>query len=181
MKLSDLIIESKLSELRAKIPTLLAESLSEYLAVTLSKLKNKKSDELFKDEKNPLVDLDRLATYITGLKILGNSQYRSAITKDDIGINPGDVTELFKLLDTIPKEESKIVKEVDDVFDALKSLSPAMFKKERERLDSLKDDESPEKEDVIKKLSAFSLKINQIFSKSKQATVNQQKQLAQIT
>jgi len=156
MKLRQLTTEIALFELREQIGNLLAESISDYLALTIALLKNDKP-----------VNLDQLAEFISGLKIIGNSENRESMTKADIGINPNDFKELFNTLNSITKDGKNMPKMTADVFVALKSITPSLFKKARAELDVLETGTKAEKEQAIKKIQIFSTKVNQLFYKLK--------------
>ena len=156
MKLNQLTNEVALFELRTQIGFLLSESISDYLALTIAQLKNDKQ-----------VDLDQLSEYVAGLKILGNSDHRESLTKDDIGINPNSFKELFGLLDSINKDGKNIPKQTSEVFTALKVIAPSIFKKTRLELDVLDKGTKADKTKAINDLSVFSTKVNQLFYKIK--------------
>lgn len=159
MKLRNISTDIALFELRDQIGNLLAESISDYLSLTLALLKNDKS-----------VDLDQLAEFITGLKVLGNSDHRDSLTKDDLGINPNSFKELFQTLSSITKDGKNMPRTTADVFTALKSITPSLFKKTRAELEILEKGTKGEKEQLIKKIQLFSTKINQLFYKLKHGT-----------
>jgi hypothetical protein len=54
-----------------------------------------------------------------------------------------------------------------DVFVALKSITPSLFKKTREELDILENGTKAQKEQQIKKIQIFMTKVNQLFYKLK--------------
>ena len=156
MKLRQLTSEIALYELREQIGNLLAESISDYLALTVAKLKNDKP-----------IDLDQLAEFISGLKVIGNPEHRESMTKADIGINPNDFKELFNTLNSITKDGKDVPRMTADVFVALKSITPSLFKKTRAELDVFENGTKAQKEQEIKKIQVFSTKVNQLFYKIK--------------
>jgi hypothetical protein len=160
MKLRQLTSEIALFELREQIGNLLAESISDYLSLIVAMLKNDKP-----------VNLDQLAEFISGLKVIGNSEHRESITKADIGINPNDFKELFNTLSSITKNGKDLPKLTAEVFTALKSITPSMFKKTREELAILEKGTKAEKEQQIRKIQSFATKVNQLFYKLKHGVV----------
>jgi hypothetical protein len=58
-------------------------------------------------EKAEKLDLEQLADIVTALKLLTNSDYRVAMTKQDVGIDPNNAAQLLKMLDTIPSDPAK--------------------------------------------------------------------------
>ena len=156
MKLHQLSSEIALFELREQVGLLLSESISDYLALTLALLKN----------GHP-VDLDQLAQFMSGLKVIGDPEHRSSMTKDDIGFNPNNFKELFNILNTITKNGKDVPRTTADVFVALKSITPSLFKKVRAELEVFEKGTKSEKEQQIRKIQAFSTKVNQLFYKIK--------------
>ena len=154
MKLGLLNQEVAIYEIRERIGTLLSESISDYLSMTIAQLKNDKP-----------VDLDKLAEIVAGLKVIGNRDHRESLTKDDIGINPNNVKELYSLLNAVSKDVSKSEKMVGEVFSSLKHIAPSMYKKTREEFKTFESGTKAEKEQLIQKISAFSTKVNQLFYK----------------
>lgn len=154
MKLSQLNNEIAIFEIREMVGELLSESISEYLGMVVAQLKNDKP-----------VDLDKLAQIVAGLKVIGNRDHRESLTKDDIGINLNNVKELYSLLNAVPKDAAKSDKMVDEVFTALKSIAPSMYKKTRQEFEIFEKGTKAEKQQLIQKISAFSTKVNQLFYK----------------
>lgn len=58
-------------------------------------------------EKLEKLDLEQLADIITAIKLLTDSNYRSAMTRSDVGIDPNNAEQLLKMLDTIPSDPAK--------------------------------------------------------------------------
>lgn len=160
MKLRNLSPQIALYELREKIGSLLAESISDYFALTTVKLKNEKE-----------VDIDQLAEIISGLKVIGNPDYRESMTKADIGINPNNVKELFNTLDSITKDGTGMPRQTVDVFVALKAITPSLYKKTRAELEVLEKGTKAQKTEEINKIQAFATKVNQLFYKLKHGAV----------
>lgn len=159
MRLRDLVTESAIYELRQRCRELLAESVVDYLGVTLAALKHKKPSEM-------KLDIEHLASIVAGLKVLSNKEYRGAMTQDDVGINPSSAKELFKLFDDVAKDGND-PKNVADVFRALSKIAPNVFKKEAEALEALKSEDEATRKEAITKLDAFSTKVSQMFNKVK--------------
>lgn len=162
MKLRDLSNSTLIFEVRQSLVVLLSESISDYMSTVLAKLKAKKPEELFDGDK-PEISLDRLASLVAGLKVLGTSSYRQAMTKDDLGIDPNNVKDFAKLLDSIPRDGKNIPQLTVAVFTALKVIAPKIFKTEREAMDKLKSDQASERTAKIADLQKFSDQVNKIF------------------
>ena len=160
MKLRQLSPEIALYELREQIGNLLAESISDYFALTAAKLRNDKE-----------VDLDQLAEFISGLKILGDPDHRASMTKADIGINPNNYKELFNTLNSISKDGKGLLTQTSDVFVALKAIVPSLYKKTRAELDVLESGTKAQKTQAINTIQAFASKVNQFFYKLKHGAV----------
>lgn len=156
MKLRDLSPEVAIWDARLQIGRLLSESISDYLAHTIAALKNEQK-----------VDLDQLAEFISGLKMLGDDERRSALSKEDLGINPNNFKELFNVLSSVSKTGKDLPKMTDEVFDALRSMSPSGVKNAREELSVLENGTRAQKQEAIKKLQDFTSKFNQFFYKIK--------------
>lgn len=58
-------------------------------------------------EKTEKLDLEQLADVITAIKLLTNADYRDAMTKQEVGIDPNNAQQLLKMLDTIPSDPAK--------------------------------------------------------------------------
>lgn len=159
MKLGLLNKDVAIYEIRERVGTHLSESISDYLGMTIAQLKNDKQ-----------IDLDKLAEIVAGLKVIGNKDHRESITKDDIGINPNNVKELYNLLNSVSKDISKSDKMVDEVFTALKSIAPSMYKKTRQEFEVFEKGTKAEKEQLIQKISSFATKVNQLFYKIRHGT-----------
>lgn len=159
MKLRQINTEVALFELREQVGTILGESISDYLAVALAQLKNGKTP-----------DLDQLAELIAGLKVLSHSDHRESLTRDDIGINPNNMKELFNVLNGVTKDGKNMPKLTAEMFAALKSIAPSMYRKTREELATLEKGEKAAKEQLIRKIEAFAMKANQLFYKIKHGT-----------
>jgi hypothetical protein len=160
MKLRQLSSEIALYELREQIGNLLAESISDYFALTAAKLRNDKE-----------VDLDQLAGFISGLKVIGDPDHRASMTKADIGINPNNVKELFNTLNSITKDGKGMPSLTADVFIALKTITPSLFKKTRAELEVLESGTKAQKSQAINDIQAFASKVNQLFYKLKHGAV----------
>lgn len=169
MKLTDLSTELLIFEVRQRTAEMLGESISDYLSMTIAKIKAKKPEELY-DGEEPLVDLDRLTSVVSAMRVLGNADFRKAISKEDIGINPNNVKEFAKFLDSIPRDGKKLPQLTAAVITALKGIAPNVFKKQREQLDRLKSQDETERKDALQDLSKFATQVNQIFSKVRSGT-----------
>lgn len=157
----------------------LDESITDYFAVQISKLKNKSEDELF-DGPNK-IDLEELAKVITALKVLSNKEYRSVMTHEDIGIKPTSAKDLFKFLNSVDKG-GKSSKDVESTFNALKQLAPSTYRKELDALGKLKGGDAAKKAEAIKNVVDLSRRVGEMFTKlrdlaSGQATAAQTTEL----
>ena len=160
MKLRQLNSEIALYELRTELGNLLSESISDYLSNVIALLKN--------DSK---VDLDQLAEFISGLKLLGSDEYRGSMTTADIGMNPNNFKELFQTLNSIPKNKADLPRATANVFLSLKTLAPSGFKKAREELKPFEDGSKSEKAQLIIELQKFATNVNKFFYKIKHGAV----------
>lgn len=161
MKLKDFILEAAIVEARNLI---LLETVNDYLSLVAAQIKNKKPADLFKDGDPKALDLDHLALIVTGLKIVSNPDYRGAVTKKDIGINPNDAKELFNVLNQVDKM-GKDDQAVTNVFKALCKLAPQGLKKERAELDVFKTGSDAERNHELQELQKLVTKVSQMFSK----------------
>jgi hypothetical protein len=153
-------------DIKAKlVSSMISESITDYFAVQLSKLKNKPTDELF--DGSDKFDIEQLAKVITALKVLSNKDYRSVMSREDIGIHPNSAKELFKFLDTVEKS-GKNDRDTEMVFNALKQLAPSMYRKELEALEKLKNKDSTIKQEAVKKIEELAKRVNEMFKKLKE-------------
>ncbi len=166
MKLRAFLTDTILEDIRGQL-TPLNESISDYLAVVLAKLKADKID-LF-DGETPEVNPELLAGVIAGLKVLSTRSYRAAMTKDDIGINPNSAKEFYELVKTVTKDGKSIPKATLDVFKNLKSLAPSVYEKEMKKIKGFKDSEPSARKTFIQELDLFATKENQFFNRLKTA------------
>lgn len=160
MKIQDLVIESLLFEIRLEVRRVLAESISDYFSQFLSKVKH--GDDPSDKE------LEQISALVAGMKVLSIPQYRQAITKDDIGVNPNSAKELFDLLNGIPRD-GKLNTLTVKVFDSLKTIAPSIFKKELEEITAMRGATKQERDAIIAKLNVFATKVGQSFNKAKTA------------
>lgn len=156
MKLRQINTEVAIFELREQVGVVLGESISDYFAMALAQIKNGKTP-----------DLDQLAELIAGLKVLSHADHRESMTRDDIGINPNNMKELFNVLNGVTKDGKNMPKLTADMFAALKSIAPSMYRKTREELEVLEKGEKAAKEQLTRKVEAFATKVNQLFYKLK--------------
>jgi hypothetical protein len=166
MKLRDLLVEAAIVDIRTMIVERLLENVNDYLSLTMAKLKNKKPEEAFKAGDPQAVDLDHLALIVTGLYILSNPDYRAGITKQDVGMNPNDLKELFNLLDQVNKQGKDPIA-IQNVFKMLCNLAKPALKKKRAELDILQTGDDAERKHELQELEKFTLKVSQMFNKLK--------------
>lgn len=168
MLLHDLNQNALSFQIKSRIAnSVLAESITDFFSITISRLKNKPIDEVFHGRE--AVDLERLSKIITALKVLSNKDYREVITKDDIGINPNSAKELFTFLANVRKDGDS-EKEVEYIFNALKLMAPSTYRKELEKLEKLKSRDRSERQEAIQSLEVLATKVSQMFQKLKGIT-----------
>jgi hypothetical protein len=168
VKLTEVINESVATQVRGAVVEVLSESIVDFLGVTLAKLKHKHPEEVFSEHNPDKVSLEELAKMITALKVISRKEYRSAITHEDVGINPNSAREVFKLLDDV-KKDGKTEKNVSKVFDSLSGLAPSIYRKELQQLKQLEID-GEEHDQAVTELEKFMLKVGQFFTKLKAGT-----------
>jgi hypothetical protein len=168
MKLKEFIIESAISEIRKSFTQELFEDVNQYLALTLAKLKNKKPEEAFKTGDPHAIDLDHLSQVIIAMKVLGNSDHRSALTKNEVGFTPADSKELFKFLSDVAKDGND-PQYVKKAFAVIAKLTPTAIKKQTAELQKLKDGSDAERSEVIRNLEQFMHKVSQYYGKLRSA------------
>lgn len=160
MKIRELVTSSAQFELRKAIEQKLAESVNKHLSNAVVALKSRGDD----DATDKGIDIDQLASIIAGLKVLGKKEYRGAMTKDDIGINPNNAKELFSLLDKVPdKPQAELAGVQKEVFTALAALAPSLLKKEREELAQLTDKDPNKRRAGVQALSSFAAKVDSMY------------------
>jgi len=155
MKLNDLNLEVALFEARVQVSQILSESIIDYFALVIARLRGK-------SEAHGL-DIDQLSDIIAGLKVLIDDDHREALTKTELGINPNSYREFLDLLKAIPKDGKSFPQKVHEVFAALKSIAPSLFKKTREELKALESGSKAEFHKAVDKISAFATLVNQMF------------------
>ena len=101
---------------------------------------------------------------MVGLKILANSDHRAAFTRDDIGIQPNNPKELFKLFNDIAKDGND-PSYVKKAFKTIGTLAPTALKKQRSEFEKLKVGSDAERRAGIQELEQFSNKVTQAFGK----------------
>lgn len=146
----------------------LVENVNDYLSTTLAKLSNKKPEDTARGAKN-YIDLGHLAFIITGLKILANPDYRTGLTKSEVGINPNDAKELFDILNRVDRN-GKDPADVINVFIALCKLAPAGLKRQRAELEIFQTGDESERRHAAQELQKFLLKVSQMFNKVRVAS-----------
>lgn len=166
MKLQEIIYESTSTALRKEVVEVLSESIIEYFGTTLAKLKGAHPEEVFSDQNPKRVSLEDVAKMITALKVISKKEYRGAMTKDDIGINPNSARDVFSLLDAV-KKDGQNDRNTKEVMDTLAHLAPSMYRRELEALKDLKLDDDAKRKQAVQKLEAFMLKASQFFQKLK--------------
>ena len=111
-------------------------------------------------------EVETLADIITTIKLLTNSDYRSAMTRQEVGINPNKPTELLKMLDSIPSDPSKPLSAQTKRFvQAVASMSKKARDQERNEIKALLDPDSADSKSVIDRLKVFAEKTDQALIK----------------
>ena len=174
MKLREITTAGSLIEMREFIAENLYESIDQYLAITLGKLKNKKADELFKDGDANAIDLDHLAAIVVGVKVLGDKNYRSAFSKDDLGIQVNDPKDLVKLFNDVSRDGKSDPSYVKKVFSTISKLAPTALATQQKEFELLKTGTDPERQHIISNLERFLHKFTQAFGKLKQSAQGSQ-------
>ena len=161
MLLKEFVLESAITSSRNE----LFENVSEYLTLTLAKL-NKRQLDISNKESLDYVDLSHLAIIVTGLKILANPDYRTGLTKREIGINPNDSKDLIAILNRVDKQ-GKDPRDVLNVFLALCKLAPSGLKQQRQELEAFATGTDDERKKAAQELQKFIIKASQMFNKIK--------------
>lgn len=170
MLLKEFVVQSALFEARKYVRDNLMENINDYLSLTVAKLNGKKPEDVAKG-KPDYIDLGHLAFIVTGLKILANPDYRTGLTKQDVGINPNDAKELFNLLNRVDKQ-GKDPSDVINVFIALCKLAPAALKKQRAELEIFQTGDDAERKHAAQELQKLISKVSQTFGKLRVASTS---------
>ena len=171
MRFYNFMIESTLESTEQYIKYQLIENINDFLSQTIAKLNNKKPDEIFKSDNPFAINLDHLAIIMTGLRIISNPDYRTAITKDDVGMNPNDAKDLINVLNQIDKNGKDSIA-VLNIFKALCKMAPNVLKKQREELNVLQAGDDATRKQEIQKLQRFATLTSQIFNKVQSASTS---------
>lgn len=132
MLLRHLIINRYLEEVQ-RHPKLMS-LLEDAGAMLWTAAKTAKTDR----EKTEKFDFDELADVVTAIKLLTNADYRQAMTKQDIGIDPNNADQLLKMLDSIPSDPTRALpKQTRDFVRSVALMSKSQRAKELEALKAL--------------------------------------------
>jgi hypothetical protein len=112
------------------------------------------------------VDVTQLATMMTFLSILGNTSHRAAMTKDDIGIDPSNVKDLYDLLNKV-KGTGAQEGDVENVVKNVVGLAPSQLHKTEEDLQQLTSDDPTARKAVVDRITAFYTKLQAAMAKMK--------------
>ena len=176
MKLQDFLLEATIVELRKHVDVI-SEDVNQYLTLALAKIKNKSPDEAFKDGDSTAVNLDHLTSIVIGLKILANNDYRSVMTRNDIGIQASNPKELFKLFTDVSKDGNSDPSYVVKAFDSICKLAPTAVKKQRSEFEKLRSGSDAERRQVAQELEQFTHKVSQSYGKLRQQAQSSNKQI----
>jgi hypothetical protein len=161
MKVRDLNASTAAYELRAAARAKLSEAVNKHLTMIVDQLRAREGDDV--DMKG--IDVAQLAELITGLKVIGKRDFRAAITKDDIGVDPSNARDLFVLLDRVPdKPNAKLDDEASAVFKSLAALAPSMLKSEQSALSKLTSKDAAERLEAVNRLESLASKVDQMYS-----------------
>jgi Fe-S cluster biosynthesis and repair protein YggX len=167
--LQSFLLESAISEFQKDYIDILSEDINQYLSTTLVILKNKKPEDAFKDSDPKAINVDHLAKVIVGVKVLGNQEHRSALTKTEIGFQASDNKELFKFLTDVARD-GKDPTHVQKAFDFIAKLAPTAIKKQTIEIEKLKTGNDQERKQVIQDLEKFLHKVSQYYGKLRQSS-----------
>lgn len=99
------------------------------------------------------LDIEELADLITTVKLLTNPDFRQAMTKKDVGIDPTSAEDLFKMLDMIPSDMSKdMPKAARDFIRAVATTSKSTRSKELASLKLLVGPSSSQRDAALAEL-----------------------------
>jgi hypothetical protein len=155
------LLEQKRNELFEQIGSnmLVMESVLDLFSKAVAQVKN--------SEGVPSgVDVSNLAMMITFLKILGNKDHKAAITKDDVGIDPNNIKEVYDLLDKV-KGSGPQDGQVEKVVHAVVTLAPSELHKTQELVGKLKSEDPTERKTGVDYLSKFFGNLQQAMAKMK--------------
>jgi hypothetical protein len=144
---------------------MLRESVSDYLGITLSRLK----------QGDPTVDIEQLATVLSGLTVLTDQTQRQNISDDEIGMNPNSYQDMYKLLRMVPRDGKNLDHDTDYIFTALRTIAPGTFKKIRDELDIFKNGNRGQKQALLDSLRERVSGFNLFFQKVKRGVVQDEK------
>ena len=165
MKLLELSLDRAVINAQRFIAEQLNESIVDYLGVIIAKLKNKKPDVLF-NKTAPEIDLEHLSQLVGSIKILFNPNYRQALTRNEIDVNPNNPAELFGLLNSIDKmgHDPDPVKKT---FEKLSKIARDSVAKTLAGFEDLKSTDDKARLAAIAELEKFNSKVGQLFNKIK--------------
>lgn len=168
MLIQELLIIGAETSVRKKFNDLLLEDANKFILSAVAALKAQKPEQ--GDELRG-VDIETLAKLITGIKIITKAEYRSAMTKDDVGINPNNAKELLDMLDTVPNApKDKLQGGAAKFFTAVSSLSKSMLEKTKELIKQAISTEKAERDAALKELTIFASKVDQMVAKLRTAS-----------
>lgn len=117
------------------------------------------------------VDTDVLAKLITGIKVITKPEYRSALTKDDVGINPNNVRDLLAMLDEVPNApKDKLSGTTAKFFTAVCSLSKSLLEKSKTLVKNCSSTDPEERTEALKELTQFASKVDQLVTRMRATT-----------
>lgn len=130
--------------------------------------RNAKTDH----EKTAKLDLETIADIVTAIKLLTNADYRSVMTKHDVGIDPNNADQLLKMLDSIPSDPTKELPNNTRKFvRAVALMSKSQRSQEMENLKALLSSDKHVRAKAQDELTALSSKIIKAIERLK-AKVN---------
>jgi hypothetical protein len=153
----------------------LTESIDKHLSAISSALLKRDAD----DTSLLSVNINQLADLITVLRVLSNTDYRDAITADDVGLNPRNASELYALLDQVPDSRSgKLQSHQAAIVSAIVKLAPSVRAKELAKLKLLQSEDQAEREAAVKYVQQLAEKAAAAFKKVSQKAASSYRRAA---
>jgi hypothetical protein len=166
MKMRELLAEAMLVDLRALFESTLAEAINKRLLSAAAALSNRSAS----DRGLKGIDLEQLASLIAAVKVLSKEDYRSTMTRDDIGINPNSAQELFNFFDSVPDNfKEKLNHLPQEVVASISYLAPKIKRAELEKLEQLESRDEDERREAEQYLKTFAAKLDLAFNKVRSA------------
>jgi len=164
MLFKDFFIEAQLTEAEAGFTQPVFEAVNGYLMKTIAVLGNRSDD----DTSEAGIDMSRLADVITTLKIIGNRQLRTSITKDDVGYDPNSIEDMYDVLTKVPDSpKNSMSSDVGSFFKKTAGLAPKIKKEELDALKALVSSDEKIRRTALQQLKILATKVDQMYNKLK--------------